>query len=177
MQQLPDRVLASVLWRLSCNNRPADLRRVLRCMVRDQKSFGSSGEVQQDEQGRSFLTVWLAARPRSSVQGFHSKSAASPRQLTQTLHAQFMSLIFSASSFNLWGQLMGPLQASAVQVDMHWQQGSGVRPQTLPPYRQHLGPSLLQHGESGMVPLLTCWLPICCKRLPNQAREGLYSTP
>lgn len=70
MQSLSDSVLANLLWKLSCNNRPADLLRTLKAMQRDDKYFSAGAHNQQDGEGRSFLTAWLAAKPRASVQGY-----------------------------------------------------------------------------------------------------------
>lgn len=74
MQLLSDSVLASLLWKLSCNNQPADLMRTLKTMQRDDKYFASGSHNEHDAEGRSFLTAWLAARPRASVQGFQGQA-------------------------------------------------------------------------------------------------------
>ena len=86
MQRLPDSVLADLLWKLSCNNQPADLLRTLKNMQRDDKYLARGPHNQYDKQGRSFLTAWLAAKPRASVQGFQ-QGHSSPI----LMHAQCLS--------------------------------------------------------------------------------------
>ena len=73
MQRLSDSVLADLLWKLSSNNQPADLLRTLKTMQRDDKYLAQGPHNQHDQQGRSFLTAWLAAKPRASVQGFQGR--------------------------------------------------------------------------------------------------------